>query len=152
MEGITPVGEGLDNVSLLRGRGTRIPCHWDGWLTSHSTQLPKPSGEWRTHKQENVSTTWERQITAGLVKANNDNVHVTSPGPHHHTEPVSNPGFRRGRRALYTSLHTALTGIHPLHSVSWSMSQKRPRSPKFHSEEVYLVIMMGWPYSDGQSC
>ncbi len=26
---------------------------------------------------------------------------VTPPGPHHHTEWVSNPGCRRGRRALY---------------------------------------------------
>ncbi len=29
------------------------------------------------------------------------NLYVTPPGPHHHTERVSNPGCRRGRRALY---------------------------------------------------
>ncbi len=28
-------------------------------------------------------------------------VDVTPPGPHHHTERVSNPGFRRRRRALW---------------------------------------------------
>ncbi len=29
------------------------------------------------------------------------NLSVTPPGPHHHTERISNPGFRRGWRALY---------------------------------------------------
>ncbi len=26
--------------------------------------------------------------------------YVTPPGPHHHTERISNPGFQRGRRVL----------------------------------------------------
>ncbi len=83
------------------------------------------------------------------------------PGPHHHTERVSNLGCRRRRWVLYQGgkrlqpleclflrsgeqgLHTALTGIHPLHiyppkphSHPGHGTNVTPPGPHHHTERV----------------
>ncbi len=51
-------------------------------------------------KKEKEKENMQHMKSATINRSHQPCLDVTPPGPHHHPEQVSNPGFRRGRQAL----------------------------------------------------